>query len=300
MKAIYHLLFITLVSFLLTPASAVCQELKTGLADIEGTRVYYEVKGQGSAIVLIHGFGLDTRMWDPQFDALAQHHRVVRYDMSGYGRSSVPDSSISTSNELAALLKSLAIHKTTVIGMSMGGGVAINFTLEHPEMVAALITVGSTLNGYSMREPTASRLAYLYSLANDSGLTVAKEHWLNDPFLTPRINTSAILPKIRQIVTEWSGIQFTNRVKARVMPIRPPDLTRLEEIKIPTLAIIGALDDPNMLAIADTIAARVPLAKKVTIPESGHLLNLERPDEFNRLVLDFIKKNVTHGEHNGD
>jgi pimeloyl-ACP methyl ester carboxylesterase len=292
MKTISRLMLITLISLLLAPAPAICQLLKTGFADIEGRMVYFEVKGQGSAIVLIHGFSLDTRMWDPQFDVLAQYHRVVRYDISGYGRSSVPDSSVSSSSELAALLKTLAIDKAAVIGMSMGGSVAINFTLEHPEMVEALITVGSTLNGYTMREPRASRTERLFSLAGDSGLAVAKENWLNDPFLTPVVHASAIRAKIRQIITEWSGIQFKNRAKVRFVPIRPPAITRLEEIKIPTLAIVGGLDDPNMLAIADTIAARIAQAKKVIVPESGHLLNLERPGEFNKLVLDFLRENV--------
>ena len=94
------------------------------------------------------------------------------------------------------------------------------------------------------------------------------------------------------MVTEWSGIQFTNPAKVSFLPIRPPAITRLREIKIPTLAVVGALDDPLIHAVADTIAAGVPLATKVTIAESGHLLNLERPDEFNRLILDFLEKNV--------
>ena len=119
--------------------------------------MYYEVEGQGPTIVLIHGFTLDTRMWDPQFDPLAQHHRVVRYDVSGFGRSSVPDSSFSTSSELAALFKTLAVDKATVIGMSMGGSIAINFTLEHPELVEALITVGSGLSGFVGRGPEPSQ-----------------------------------------------------------------------------------------------------------------------------------------------
>jgi 3-oxoadipate enol-lactonase len=294
MKAISHFLFFTLIPFLLTPAGAACQVLKTGFADIEGRKVYYEVKGQGSAIILIHGFSLDTRMWDAQFDALAQYHRVVRYDVSGFGHSSIPESSFSSSSELAALLKRLAIDRATVIGMSMGGGLAINFTLEHPEMVEALITVGSSLSGYTVRGSRANTMKRLISLASDSGLTAAKESWVNDPFLTPLMDTSAIRAKIRQIVTEWSGIQFTNPAKVTFLPIRPQTITRLAEIRVPTLAIVGALDDPIMLAIADTIAGRVPQAKKVIIPGSGHLLNLEQPDVFNRLVLDFLKRNVRH------
>jgi pimeloyl-ACP methyl ester carboxylesterase len=231
-------------------------------------------------------------MWDPQFDAFARSHRVVRYDISGYGRSTVPDTLISSSNELSTLLEALGIDKATVLGMSMGGGVAINFALEHPEMVEALITVGSTLGGYSMREPRATRTQRVFSLARDSGLAIAKEAWLKDSFLTPLVDTSAIRAKIRRIITDWSGFQMRNPAMARFLPIHPSAIARLEEIKVPTLAIVGELDDPNPLAVADTIAARVPGAKKITIHGSGHLLNLERPDEFNKIVLDFLEQNI--------
>jgi 3-oxoadipate enol-lactonase len=294
MKANSRLLLSTLTSFILVPGAVLCQLLNTGFADIEGRKIYYEVKGHGSAIVLIHGFSLDTRMWDPQFDALSRHHRVVRYDISGYGRSSVPVRRFSSTSELAALLSKLAIEKATVIGMSMGGLIAVDFALEHPEMVEALITVGATLSGWTTREPRASRSERLFSLAGDSGLTVAKEAWLNDPLMTPVVNTSVVRPKIRQIVSEWSGIQFTNLSTVHFLPVSPSAITRLERIRIPTLAIAGALDDPNMLAIADTIAAKVPRGQKVTIPDSGHLLNLERPDDFNKLVSDFLLQNVKH------
>jgi len=292
METYSRFLFAAVLIILCCLSSAICQSLVTGFATIEGRRVYYEVQGQGPALVLIHGFSLDTRMWDPQFDAFAQSYRVVRYDISGYGRSTAPDTLISSSNELAALLKALGIDKATVVGMSMGGGVAINFTLEHPEMVEALITVGSTLGGYSMREPRATRTQRVFSLARDSGLAIAKEVWLHDPFLTPMVDTSAIRAKIRRIITDWSGIQLRNPAMARFLPIHPLAITRLEEIRVPTLAIVGELDDPNPLAVADTIAARVPGAKKVTIHGSGHLLNLEQPDEFNKLVLDFLRQNM--------
>jgi len=290
----YNRFFFAAVLIILVLSSAICQSLVTGFVTIEGRKVYYEVEGQGPAIVLIHGFSLDTRMWDPQFDTFAQSHRVVRYDISGYGRSTIPDTLISSSNELAMLLKTLSIDKATVIGMSMGGGVAINFTLEHPEMVQALITVGSTLGGYSMREPRATRTQRVFSLARDSGLAIAKEAWMHDPFFTPVVDTSAIRATIRRIMTDWSGIQLRNPAMARFLPTHPLAIVRLEKISVPTLAIVGELDDPNPRAVADTIAARVPGAKKATIHGTGHLLNLERPDEFNRLVLDFLEQNTKH------
>ncbi len=267
---------------------ATAQPRKTGFADIDGRKVYFEMQGQGAAIVLIHGFSLDSRMWDPQFDALARHHQVLRYDASGYGRSSVPDSPISGVDELAALLRALGISRAALLGMSMGGNVAINFTLKHPEVVAALITVGSTLDGYIMQKSTRLRFRRVLAAVNDSGLAKAKEIWLNDLLLTPVTRIAAIKAKIRQIVLEWPGAQFLRSTFADFLPLRPPAIRRLEGIRIPTLVLNGEHDDPSMLAIGDTIASRVPWAKRVIVPRSGHLVNLERPDEFNELVEDFI------------
>ena len=117
------------------------------------------------AILFLHGSPLSSRMWEPQFDALARSYMVVRYDASGYGRSTVPDSSVSGTNELAALLRFLGIKKATLVGMSMGANEAIKFTLEHPEAVEALVTVGSTLDGYIWRDPLKS--VFRHVLATD-------------------------------------------------------------------------------------------------------------------------------------
>jgi pimeloyl-ACP methyl ester carboxylesterase len=288
MKSIKLFLFAT-VLIIVCYLSAICQSVTTGYVSIEGRKVYYEVKGQGPAIVLIHGFSLDARMWDFQFDAFAQSHRVVRYDISGYGRSTIPDTSISGVNELASLLKFLGIEKATVLGMSMGGGLAINFTLEHPEMVNALVTVGSVLGGFRMREPGPStRLERIISISKDLGLDEAKDTWMDDPLLTPVADTARIQEIIRRIVTEWSGIQFVKPSMANFLPVRPSAIRRLEQIHVPTLALVGDRDDPNMIAVADTLAARIPGARRVIVPGASHLLNLERPNEFNKIVLDFL------------
>jgi pimeloyl-ACP methyl ester carboxylesterase len=217
---------------------------------------------------------------------------VLRYDVTGYGRSGVTDSLISPGNELAALLDTLGIEKAVIVGMSMGGAIAIDFVLEHPEKAQALITVSSQLNGYRLLEPTPTRLRRMLTLTKDSGLAVAKEAWLHDPFLTPLRRTAPVKAKIRQIVSEWTGAQFMRSTFAHFLPVQPPAIERLEQIKIPTLAIVGEHDDPNMLAIADTIAARVPRGQKHVVPGCGHLTSLERPEEFNRLVLDFLSAAV--------
>ena len=111
---------------------------------------------------------------------------------------------------------------------------------------------------------------------------------MNDLLLSPVTRIVPVKAKIRRIILEWSGVQFMRSTFADFLPLRPPAIKRLGEIKVPTLVLNGEHDDPSMLAIADTIATRVPRAKRLIIAGSGHLVSLERPEEFNNLIEDFV------------
>src|SRR5579884_1506183 len=121
-----------------------------GFAEVNRTRLYYEVAGSGHPLVLIHGGLMDNTMWDEQFAAFAQCYRTIRYDIRALGQSDLPTGSepYSMYEDLHALLKFLGVEKTYMLGLSMGGSIAIDFTLAHPEMVDALVLVGPGLNGY--------------------------------------------------------------------------------------------------------------------------------------------------------
>src|SRR5579872_3466169 len=118
----------------------------TGFAEVNSTKLFYEVAGEGHPLVLIHGGLVDHHLWDEQFSAFAQHYKVIRYDMRGFGDSGlikVGDAPYSMRDDLHALLQHLGIEKTYIMGLSMGGGMAIDFTLAYPEMVDALIPVAA-------------------------------------------------------------------------------------------------------------------------------------------------------------
>ena len=287
MKPVVYLPILLLAWLSITPGYA-GQQHAPHYADIEGRRVYYEESGRGRSVLLVHGFSLDSRMWDDQFDSLATKYRVVRYDISGYGRSTVPESTISSSDEIAALLKSLGIDKVTIVGMSLGGSAAVRFAVDYPRMVEALITVSSTLEGFQYNEQLRSRLASYPKIARDSGLAKAKEVWLKDPFMTPVTNVSSVSERIRGITADWSGKQFANPLLWSFRKSPPPAVQRLNEIHVPTLVVVGEKDDINLHAIADTLSARIAGARKVVVPGAGHLLNLELPGTFNKIILDFL------------
>src|SRR5258708_30331786 len=120
-------------------------QLQTGFVETNGTKLYYEMMGEGHPLVLIHGGYMDRRMWDDPLAVFAQHYRVIRYDVRGFGKSELPHVPYADRQDLAALLAFLGIEKTYLLGLSLRGGISLDFTLDYPDMGEALILVGSPL-----------------------------------------------------------------------------------------------------------------------------------------------------------
>src|SRR5262249_55058216 len=151
---------------------------ESGYAEVNGTRLHYEVAGTGPALALVHGFTLDCRMWDDQFALLAEQFRVVRYDLRGFGRSALPGAApYLHADDLRALLDHLDMAPATVVGFSLGGGIAIDFAILHPEATAALVPVDSTLGGVPFSADFRAFLAELGRRARADGLDAAKQLW---------------------------------------------------------------------------------------------------------------------------
>ena len=142
-----------------------------GFAPVNGTRLFYEVKGTGPAVVLIHGGQLDCRMWDGQFAAFSRDFRVIRYDVRGYGGSFQPDMLYSDAEDLAGLLDYLKVDKAHIVGLSLGGRIAIDFAVAHPARVASLTLAGPGLSGYEPPDgaETDLRMWNIIKAARDEG-----------------------------------------------------------------------------------------------------------------------------------
>lgn len=131
--------------------------MTSGIVEINGASLYYEVAGTGPPIVLLHDGLLDCRVWDDQFEAFAGSHTVVRYDIRGRGRSGMSDKEFSHVEDLRALLGFLGVQRTSLIGASNGGRISLDFVLEYPEMADSLVLVGLSLSGYRFSEETLRR-----------------------------------------------------------------------------------------------------------------------------------------------
>jgi 3-oxoadipate enol-lactonase len=267
------------------------QQSTTGYADVNGVRLYYEVAGEGHSLVLQHEGIADCRMWDDQFGVFAQRYRVVRYDYRGFGKSSMQPGAFSLRDDLLVLLRVLGIVKTYLLGASLGGSMTVDFALEHPDIVDAIIPVAPGLSGLQPPEEEATLFEPVEEAIKAGDLDRANDlevHiWVDGPNRAP----DQVDPAVREKVRVMNGDSFKRQdewTDAKPVPLEPPAVGRLGEIHVPTLVIIGDEDVPHVQRAADAIASGIAGAKKVVMHNTAHVLMMERPEEFNRIVLDFL------------
>jgi 3-oxoadipate enol-lactonase len=266
-----------------------------GYADLNGGHHAFDDTGDGAAVVFIPGFTLDMRMWEPQLAAFAARFRVIRYDLRGAGRSAPPDGPYAFHDDLRALLDAREIRAAHVIGLSLGGSIAVDFALAYPERTRSLVAVGtSALGGFPWPPELKALFAGLTAAANGpGGITAAKERWLAAAWFAPAMRDPAVAAALRAIQTDYSGWHFNHRDPVRRLD--PPANARLHEIAAPTFVVAGELDLPfHNLPIAERLAEAIPGAQKLLLPGVGHVTNMEDPDRFNAAVLSFLDRVEGH------
>jgi 3-oxoadipate enol-lactonase len=251
-----------------------------------GGELYVESRGVGRDVVLIHGGQLDRRMWDHEFDSLAHEYHVIRYDVRGFGRSPPgPGEHFQSYEDLDALLDSLAIARTSIIGLSLGGRIAIDFAIAHPDRVDRLVLLAPGVSGFRWsRADSASNDAMERAIAARDTVAIT-DLWLRTTYMSTAMKNPEIAPRIRELSLANAGAFLRASMGQE---LEPPAWRRLRELRAPTLAVVGTNDDPDIRTIVDSIAAQAPQARKVVLPGAGHMLNLERPREVMRAVLAFL------------
>src|SRR5829696_626576 len=257
----------------------------SGFAEVNGTKLYYEAAGEGPAVVLVHGGLVDSRLWDDQMKPLSRRFRVVRYDLRGFGKSAAPTGQFWPTEDLRALLDFLKIERATVVGLSLGGIVAADFALEHPERVERLVFVGAGLRGD--RQPPDEKSMAAYRALVSQGPEKYFETFLKADLLAGLRERPRARERMRTMMLDnYKALSYIRAGLAQSP--EPPTVERLGRINFPTLVVVGSLDSKNLLNIADTLAAGIPGARKVTIPGASHHPPVETPQEFNRALLDFL------------
>ena len=264
------------------------QSVKFGTAEVNDTRLYYEIRGSGSELVFIHGGVTDNRIWDGQFQYFSRYFRVMRYDVRCCGKSAKKKSEeYSHADDLYALMGYLNIAKASFVGHSMGGRIALDFSLCYPDSTTSVIAVDSALGGFSWSQEQKFFFQSLADTAKRKGIDAARELYLqNSAFIKPAFRDPQLASRLKFIVRGFEGWGWLYGDPARFP--KPPAINRLEQIEAPVLVALGELDTPDMHRIADILGKRIPTARKVTVPDSGHFSYLEKNELFNRIVLDFL------------
>jgi pimeloyl-ACP methyl ester carboxylesterase len=259
-------------------------DVRSGYLTVAGGRLYCERAGEGFPVVLIHPGLWDLRIWDAQFEAFAEHHDVIRYDLRGSGRSDRPSAPYSNVADLRALLQELGVGRCALVGCSLGGQLAIDFALEHADLADAIVTVSPGLSGHPWEDPELdSRLIEAQAAVAMGDLERAMEAEL--AMWAPIDPGSETSQRIRQVAMDNTQVfQIPEG-----LPTPPPSAVgRLAEVRAATLVIVGDKDVREIHAIADRLVAEVPGALKREIHDADHLVMVRQPDVFNRVVLDFL------------
>lgn len=276
---------------------------KTGYLDLEDGKVYVEVAdgdptGARPPLVFLHAVPFDSRMWEAQWADFRQRYQVIRYDLIGFGRSDPLKGPVSRRRELYRVLEETGVKRAVLVGCSLSGETALDAALEHPELVSGLIILSAVPGGFEMQGEPPKELMEMMAAVEQGDLDLATELqmriWIDGPFRQPE----QIDPLVRQRAAEMSRHVLTKGAAKGAWnfvfapdpdPLDPPAVQRLGQIQIQTLILAGELDNAEILRAAGVMAGAIPGAQKVILPGCAHLLNMEKPAEFNQAIKDFMQ-----------
>lgn len=258
----------------------------------KGTPLAYETRGSGHPLVLIHAMQDDSRVWEYQMDALAERFHVIRYDLRNHGQSPRCTEPYDAQQDLVELLDGLSARTAHLVGLDGGGSIALDFALEYPRRVSALVLAGS---GISAGPSDMFRLLDMNELPREFG-------WgMPDMLAAMREGDSA--PVIDGLVASRAGPkheaarEFLKRMmhdnahafmRAGPKKIDRPAIDRLSEISAPTLIMVGDRDVAHIRRIADILHEGIDGSQKVVIEGAGSYCNLDEPESFNDTVMRFL------------
>jgi 3-oxoadipate enol-lactonase len=263
--------------------------LTAGVLARPGARLAYEVTGDGPAVVLVHGFGLDMRMWDPQARHLAARFRVVRYDCRGFGASGPFDPAVgyTHADDLVSLLDHLGIGRAVLAGLSFGGRVVMQAALAAPERVRGLVLLDAVLDGVPWDPGSAVALDETVRQARARGVLAGRAAWLAHPLFAAARERPEVASQLAAMVAGYPGQHWIGH-DPHERTRRPIDA--LEQLAMPVLVMAGEQDVPGFREMSAVLARRIPSARYHVVADAGHMINLEQPAAVNRMLDRFLEQ----------
>lgn len=259
--------------------------MTAGRLILDDGELTYHRRGEGPPVVLLHAGGLGSVTWDRQFALLARDHTVIRYDARGHGESSPPTGPFAHHEDLRDLLDGLDVEGATLVGLSLGARTAIDFALAHPARVAGLVLVGPGINGMEVEDPfILDQVARMRAATGvDEVAECLLRMWVDGPHRAP----DEVDPRVRELCRGLTVNAVCNRAFT-VLSEELHAVDRVAELTARTLVVVGELDSSDVHEVADLVLESAPDAEKVVVAGAGHLVNLDRPDEFDRALLRFL------------
>ncbi|MFI5394298.1 MAG: alpha/beta fold hydrolase [Candidatus Binatia bacterium] len=256
--------------------------------DVKGARLYYEEAGSGPAVVFAHGGGGDLSQWRHQMPVFAQQYRAIAYDARGHGQSRATADHFTMSDcaeDITALLGHLGISRAHLIGATLGGVAGLEFALAHPEVAQTLVLISTAPD---TTDEMRARFEASAEVAGSGDLTDFAEGFIN--FIFSSAYAEDHPEEVADFRRRLEGIDPQGYAQSiRALGNRPDLSPRLGGLHAPALVVTGALDPiPTSVPGAALLARSLPNVRTEVIPGAAHLPHIERPDIFNRLVLDFF------------
>jgi 2-succinyl-6-hydroxy-2,4-cyclohexadiene-1-carboxylate synthase len=252
---------------------------------VEGALLTGERVGTGAPLIQLHGRGGDRHEWDDLLPALPPELATLRYDLRGFGRSQAEDGvTFSHADDLLAVLDAQDIAQAPVLGLSMGGGVALNFALSHPDRVSRLALISPAMVGWEWSDEWRALWRGATDPARGGDMDLARQNWFDHPMFAPLRRNPAAAAELLTSIEAYHGRQWINDWQRDELP----DIDRLHSLAMPCLLLSGALDLPDLHLIADVLTGAAPDVRRIDFEDAGHMLHLERTADVARAVADFL------------
>lgn len=268
---------------------------KQGQVEVPNGSLYYEEAGSGVPLILIHGHSLDRRMWDEQFAEFARHYRVIRYDLRGYGKSSsqTEDFQFTHAEDLIVLMDSLHISQAHLVGLSLGGEVGADMLGWFPERVKSAVLASGNARlsaGPSQPMTAAEHKRYNEKIARNQamGVDALKRRWFNQLMKMGGSCRERMRVPLWQMIDGWDAWQSFHKEVRTVAAMDAFVQLKKNRPRIPVLILEGRAPG-NWYSSHPEMLKYLPNGRLHVIPDCGHMLNMERPAEFNKVVLDFLR-----------
>ncbi len=289
-----HLICTFLTACILLPLHA--QPTKCGRIPVGNGSLYYEEAGEGTPLIFIHGHSLDHRMWNEQFLVFAEKYRAIRYDLRGYGVSSpqTEDYQFTHVQDLVALMDSLHIEKAHIVGLSLGGYIGADMLGWYPErMRAAFLASGNVRAGKGPSQPMTSEEAARrdeeIAVLKVKGVEVMKQEWFNGLMNSGGTQRERMRAPLWEMIAAWDAWQPLHKeVRVTAGNDAYEELKKNRPI-VPTLIVEGRAPG-NRFPAHPEVLDYLPHSRMLIIDDCGHMMNMERPEEFNAALQEFLNE----------